>query len=43
MFPLFLLGSSIAMFEFFIHEAKALDMLSYVGITLVNTFAPHFK
>ena len=43
MFPMFLLGSSIAMFEFFIHEAKALDMLSYVGITLVNTFAPHFK
>ena len=42
-FLFFLLGSSIAIFESFIHEPKALDILSWVGITLVNTFAPHFK
>ena len=42
MFLFFLLGSSIAIFEFFIHDPKALVMLSEVGSTLANTLASQF-
>ena len=40
---LFLLGSSIAMFEFLILDPKALVILTYVGSTLANTLALQFR